>query len=1429
GVKPDDRVAICVERGFEMIVGLLAVLKAGGAYVPLDPSYPVERLRFMLEDSGPVALLTQSHLQTLFTKLPAGISVVDLNDLGAPWHNRSQVNTPPAAIGLNSDHLAYVIYTSGSTGHPKGVAIRHKNTVNFIWWAQLSFAHDVLQRTLFSTSLNFDLAVFECFVPIAVGATVRILPNALDLVRTSIDVTIINTVPSAMSALIEAKGVSRTVRMVNLAGEPLKRQLAERIFATTAVNTVCNLFGPSETTTYSTWVAMRRNETFVSHIGRPIANTRVYILDGHGEPIPVGVVGEMYIGGAGVARGYLNRPELTAERFLADPFSTEAEARMYRTGDLGRWLADGNIEFLGRNDFQVKIRGYRIELGEIEARLAEHPYVREAVVIAREDTVGDKRLVAYLVPNLESVQHVHSEILEENTEQWRTLYEETYSESSTADNDTPNLAGWNSSYTRQPIPIAAMQEHIAFTIERLLAFKPRRVLEIGCGTGLLLLEIAPHCERYVGIDFSRTVIQTLQEKVKRRNLNHVELYACLADQLDGLALADFDLVILNSIVQYFPNIEYLVKVLDKAMSVVSNGGVIQVGDVRNLALLEAYHLSVQNFQSRDPLPVDTFVKQVQDRVLNEKELLVSPSFFAALKNRYPRLGHVVTQLRRGRNRNELTSFRYDAFLHFDVTVRQEKATEVDWLSDRCSLATLEQLLRDEQPDNLRILHVPNSRVAEDVMGCHVLGSVATQTVATFRDKVQAALSENAIDPENLWVLGEETGYEAEISWSTKSGKEAYCDVLFRRKPISYEPLLQSCLSDPVSFISFAAYGNNPLKSKLVGTAVSQIRAALKGQLPEYMVPAAYVPLQSLPLTPNGKLDRKALPAPDRDRENYFSCGYEPPDGETETRLAGIWAEVLNLDKIGRHDNFFSLGGHSLLAVTLIERMRRVDFKVDVRTLFVTPTLSELAASVDVRSVAVEVPPNLIPSDCRAITPQMLPLVELTQDAVEQIANAVPGGAANVQDIYPLAPLQEGILFHHLMGEEGDPYLSAAQFSFDNRARLGTYIAALQAVVDRHDILRTAVIWEGLSEPVQVVWRQGLLHVEEVALDPVAGDVAEQLYARFDPRHFRIDVREAPLLRLYIAFDSANDRWLMLQLLHHLVGDHTTLEVMESEVWAHLLGREASLPVPLPFRNLVAQARLGVSPEEHEAFFRGMLGDVDEPTAPFGLLDVRGDGSEIEEARLALGGDLARRLRAQARRLGVSAASLCHLAWARVLSNISERQDVVFGTVLFGRMQGGEGADRVMGLFINTLPVRIQIGAEGVEAAVRRTHALLADLLRHEHASLALAQRCSAVLAPAPLFSALLNYRHSPDAVPSEEALLAREGMKWLRREERTNYPFTLSVDDLGEGFSLGAQTPLSVGPMRMCEYMQTALESLAEALEISPATSVRALDVLPKA
>uniref|UniRef100_UPI0012B22F6A non-ribosomal peptide synthetase n=2 Tax=Burkholderia pseudomallei TaxID=28450 RepID=UPI0012B22F6A len=461
-----------------------------------------------------------------------------------------------------------------------------------------------------------------------------------------------------------------------------------------------------------------------------------------------------------------------------------------------------------------------------------------------------------------------------------------------------------------------------------------------------------------------------------------------------------------------------------------------------------------------------------------------------------------------------------------------------------------------------------------------------------------------------------------------------------------------------------------------------------------------------------------------------------------------------------------------------------------------------------------------------ITPAQLTLVALSQESIDALMTKVEGGAANVQDIYPLAPLQEGILFHHLMSGESDPYVLSGVLAFRGREVMERFVSALQQVIDRHDILRTGFFWEGLEQPVQVVQRRATLPVSVVELDAGEGDIVRQLEARFDSRGYRMDVSRAPLMHVHAACDGEHERWVARVLFHHLSIDHTTLERVIEEARAIGQGRVEDLPQPEPFRNFVAQARLGVSEADHEAYFRAKLGDIDEPTAPFGLLSVQGDGREIAEAARTLKPELSGALRGHARRLGVSAASMMHVAWGLVLSRTTGRQDVVFGTVLFGRMQGGAQSDRSLGLFINTLPVRMRVAQTGVEASVKGTHAQLAELMRHEHAPLVLAQRCSGVPAQTPLFTSLLNYRYSK---PKVAAAHIADGIELLDGHERTSYPLSVTVDDHERDFTIVAKVCERIGPQRVCELMELALEQLTRALSANPGGELAELDVLPAA
>ena len=373
---------ICAERSVEMVVAILGVLKAGGAYLPMDPAYPAERLAFMLEDAKVTVLLTQTGMERAW---PQNTRVLQLDALGL--ESESIDNPPPVS---QPENLAYVIYTSGSTGQPKGVALEHRSLNAFAHWAKERYSAEELDGVLAGTSICFDLSVFELLVPVCWGGKVILARNVLELPEIREPVRLLNTVPSAATELVRLKAIPPSVQVVNLAGEPLRQSLVEQLYELGTVKKVYDLYGPTEDTVYSTCALRERKGR--ATIGRPLPNKQVYILDEQMEPVPVGVVGELYMGGDGLARGYLGREELTRERFIISPWG----GRIYKTGDLARYQGDGQIDFLGRSDHQVKIRGFRIELGEVEGQLRQHGAVREAVVVAREDG-GEKRLVGYVV------------------------------------------------------------------------------------------------------------------------------------------------------------------------------------------------------------------------------------------------------------------------------------------------------------------------------------------------------------------------------------------------------------------------------------------------------------------------------------------------------------------------------------------------------------------------------------------------------------------------------------------------------------------------------------------------------------------------------------------------------------------------------------------------------------------------------------------------------------------------------------------------------------------------------------------------------------------------------------------------------------------------------------------------------------------------
>ncbi|HSF31104.1 MAG TPA: amino acid adenylation domain-containing protein [Candidatus Tectomicrobia bacterium] len=1282
GVGPDRLVALCLERSSDLVVAILGILKAGGAYVPLDPEYPQERLAYLLKDAGTTVLVTA---QSWLDHLPSHAACVVHID-----HVDENLPESTADSGVLSTNLAYVIYTSGSTGAPKGVAVEHRAVCNNLLWMQRQFPLTPSDRVPLKYSISFDVSVWEIFAPLIAGARLVVAPPGaqrdMDLfVRFLRDheITVLDLVPSLLRALLEEPQFRSCVslRRVTCGGEPLAPDLRSRFFEQFDIE-LNNMYGPTEATITATWWTSGPADPLHSvPIGRPIANTQTYVLDSHDNPVPIGVPGELHIGGDCLARGYLNRSELTRQKFVPNKFASQPGARLYKTGDLVRYLPEGMLEYLGRIDEQVKVRGYRIEPGEIEAVLAQHESVRACAVVPRISEPGGMRLVAYVVstasrpelwpslgeyfvyddllyyamtsdearnraycaaintlvkgktvldvgtgadailarfcveagaervyaiemlegayeraralidrlglsdrivllhgdsrhvelpervdvcvseligtigssegviPILHDAQRflkpggvmipyrsmtriaavslpeellrrprftelsghyveelfrkvgypfdvrvcikdfplshlisdtqvfedlffpgpmqselqsrialniqrdahldgfllwlnlypapgvlidvlhephhwlpvyfpafhpgidvrqgdmIHAECsvilpdgrgtpdyrlagtvirngqppvpfriesyhsqpvfkatpfyqqlfagdsatrysgllsAEASAEQvsrWRETYEQLYAQQATPPDPTFNIIGWDSTYTGKPMPEDEMREQVDSTVERILALRPRRILEIGCGSGLLLFRLAPTCEHYLATDFSHVVLDQVRSQLEKAPLPQVQLRHASAENFAEIEPLAFDIVVLNSVIQYFPSVEYLEHVLQGAIAATRDGGAIFLGDVRSLPLLEAFATSVELYRAPATLTVRELHQHIEERMRLEQELLVAPALFEELCHRLPRICCVEVQPKRGRRNNELTRFRYDVVLRLGASrVGSIAPTVIDWTAVR-SLSTLRRLAAEMTQDAVRITAVPNARLGLERLALPRIadGDPAT-TVGALRQSL-AGQHADGVDPEDVWELESAKIWEVFLDYSDGDPHGSF-DILLLRQGVTPAEVLVP--GGPGKRRPLNLYANNPLRAEFLQKRAPVLRDFLRQRLPEYMVPADFVLLQALPRTVSGKLDKQALPGVDRTLVASHA-GFVAPQTELERTIAAVWQEVLGIRKVGLEDNFFDLGGHSLLMVRLRNKLQQaLQADISIIDLFQYPTISTLA-------------------------------------------------------------------------------------------------------------------------------------------------------------------------------------------------------------------------------------------------------------------------------------------------------------------------------------------------------------------------------------------------------------------------------------------------------------------------------------------------------
>ena len=958
GCQPGDRVGVCLERSVEMVVGVLGILKSGAAYVPMDPAYPAARLAVMIEDAAMPIIVTHSDLLSTLPSHQAKIVCLDQ----VSNNSARKVVGQPAQAG----DLAYVIFTSGSTGRPKGVQIQHRAVVNFLNSMRREPGIRPEDVLLSVTTLSFDIAGLELFLPLTSGATLVVATSETTADGNSLrrelerwEVTFMQATPVTWTMLLEAGWTGRPDLKILCGGEALPPELARALLPRGA--SLWNMYGPTETTIWSTLQRIHQASGPIL-IGRPIDNTQCYIVDGHLRPQPVGLPGELLIGGDGLAVGYLNQPELTAEKFIRNPFSSDPQSRLYRTGDLARYLPDGNIACLGRIDQQVKLRGFRIELGEIESVLRHHPAVKDCVVDLKEDAASRKRLVGYVSLRNEENEKMKpsqtADLLGEWHTQWETTFSSALAESRDKSADLQNLDVIINRWTGLENGAAQTAEWIETTVKRLQELRPARVLEVGCGTGQLLLRLAPHAEMYWGTDFALAAIKQLRREVAQRAIPNVNLLNQAADHFAELPQAAFDLFVLNSVSQYFPDVDYLTRVILGAANTLHAAGRIFVGDVQSRSLLECFHAAALLKSAPGELTVEQLRQRVGQRVHHETELVVDPEFFPALQRQSPRITAVEVQLRRGRMVNETTQYHYDAILHLDANVKLLPVPVwLEWTTAHLTIARFREQLELEKPPVVGLRAVPNRRLEPDVRVLPALQLAPPQmTVAQLREKTIGAA--DGIDPEDLWILGDQLGYHVDIRWSG-SGLNGMLDVVFSRA----EERGSSCVTDfgnpPPEINSLSAYANDPAGALLLRQIPETLKRHAQAKLPDYMVPSAIVVLATLPRTPNGKLDRRALPAPSKesavDRNEFVA-----PRNDREQALADIWMQVLGLEKVSVLDNFFALGGDSLLSFRIANRASQAGLPLTPRMFFQHKTIADLvrASGNSSQNVAPPVAPAI---------------------------------------------------------------------------------------------------------------------------------------------------------------------------------------------------------------------------------------------------------------------------------------------------------------------------------------------------------------------------------------------------------------------------------------------------------------------------------------
>ncbi len=1275
-LSPESRVGVCLQRTPNLISAIMGIMRAGLAYVPIDPNLPRERIFSMIRGGRISAFLTDDLSAD---RLPESeLTVFNLDVSTEP------IEAPAAYPEIHPDQLAYVIFTSGSTGQPKGVAISHRALSNFLEGMQALISLTKEDRLAAVTTISFDIAALEIFLPLIAGASIELVDRetAMDGVAlarrlTDSSSTVLQATPATWRMLLDGQPKTLPIRRALCGGEALDAKLAGQMRA--AGLAVINLYGPTETTIWSTAcdITSPVSGAYAS-LGEPIYGTSLYVLDEELNPCGIGVPGELFIGGIGVSRGYTGQPALTAERFLPELTPRSAGQRMYRTGDLVVRRHDGRLDYIGRADFQVKIRGYRIELGEIESILGGHPAVQHAVALAKNTKAGPQ-LVAYIQP--QPGYNLISDVGHPPSDQWQAVWQESYL-TPEGEPDADDFSGWISSISGQAMDAEKMRRWADVTADRVLALSPENVLEVGCGTGLIASRIIGSLVHYTGVDFSPAAIRKTDTRLTAAGHKRFSLLESGADQIPVDDLTEVELIIINSVAQYFPSIEFLLRTISRLSGKLKPGGVVFLGDLRYLRFLD--HLNSRILISKEDSiqSVEEFKRRLTDLRISEQELLLTPDALAPLETSTGRTFSISTLLKPEGIDEELRDFRYDLVLRFD----EEKPDcwpssalpEVRFRDSSLAIDVLESALH-EHPKGFRVSQLPNSRLAATQR--FLVGLAEARHDASLSDLLGSLHQKPESDSMQMYMdWAKDQDLEVALHWdSTDDGR---LSAIFEKSTQGFRlnPYpIQETSSQQLS-------SNRPgLKSEQAALRRT-LDDVLRQKLPDYMIPTAIVVLDQFPMTPNGKLDRLALPEPSStvSRDTFIV-----PETPSEQLIAEVWKDLLGVPSISSSDRFFELGGHSLLAVQVIARLReKTGINIELQTLFDLPQLSELAKHIDTR-------PDRTPTR---------PLLTSRSEYERGVA--------------PVTSQQRQLWFLEQISERRSAYHVSSVVKIVGQLNADALRNSLGLIVARHDSLRSNFVESasGVTRTIRDI--------------PTFDWAHKTLKGSFDSKttvdlviRKPFDLSSDPLLRAHL-FELGDAQHILVLVAHHIICDEWSIGVMQNELAEYYpqlaTGKTLNVqPASYQYTDYsiwLEEVKRSEGYKESEVFWVNALADAPpslelstetsrpiDPTEPGAILHTTvGKGLLAHLSRLSL-------------TTSTTLFMMLLTAWSLTLSRRSGSRDLVLGVPISDRSEAGLEAS--VGFFVNTLPIRISLeGNPSIEQLLQRVRRASLDAIKHRSVS-----------------------------------------------------------------------------------------------------------------